>query len=227
MTKSGNSNNQNKGESTRISALEKEVIKLKNFSKKQSLRNSKLKKLSLFQFLFFTVLLIMLIAYGIIRWPSTQNATETSGSSVELVSDTTIKDSSQILINIKDSLQRSQQEDIISFYVPEDGIIYSVQFAAYTGTDMKPFEVNMFSLQQYTYQDINQFTLGIFQDYTNAKKFKTLIQQMGFNDAFVIATLNGKRLSIEDALLIKSKTEIIQKDSISDSQTINTHNNLP
>jgi hypothetical protein len=204
MTDSDHSSQQMKGESTRTNALEKEVVRLRTFSQKQSVKYNKLKKAASFQFLFFVLLLAMMFAYGIIQWPSKKEErpnTETRFSAT----DTTMRDSLNYTPKKNEPLPEIQKKDMLTFYVPEDGILFSIQIGAYTGVDMQPFQTRLFSLQQYTYQTINQFTVGIFENYNDAESFRGIIQQMGFADAFIIATLNGKRMPVKEALSIKSQ----------------------
>ncbi len=197
MTDSDHSPQQTKGELTRTNALEKEVARLRTLSQKQSVKYNKLKKTTSFQFLFFVLLLAMMFAYGIIQWPTKPDVSSNIIEDTPSAKDTTITE----------PLAEIQKEDMLTFYVPEDGILFSIQIGAYTGVDMQPFQVNMFSLRQYTYQTINQFTVGIFENYNDAESFRHIIQQMGFTDAFIIATLNGKRWPIKEALAIKSQQQ--------------------
>ncbi len=220
---------QTKGETTRINALEKEVARLKTLSQKQSVKHNKLKKRAIFQLLFFVVLLIMMFAYGVIQWPVKQAPTFTN---IAPAIDTSALDTTKNNQLVNKSIPEIQGEDMLSFYVPEDGLLFSVQIGAYTGVDMRPFETNMFSLRQYTYQTINQFTVGIFQNFKDTEAFRNIIHQMGFHDAFIIATLNGKRLPIQEALSIKSQqqqpiTEItIPENTYSEPDTLGIAENL-
>lgn len=217
MTDSEHSINQPKGEVTRINALEKEVARLKILSQKQSVKHNKLKKASIFQLLFFVVLLIMMFAYGIIQWPTRPNSKNLTETHLPALSDTSALDTTANHLPIAGSLPVVQGEDLLSFYVPDDGLIFSVQIGAYTGVDMKPFEVNMFSLRQYSYQTINQFTVGLFQNFQDAEIFRDIIVQMGFHDAFIIATLNGRRLPIQEALAIKGDQPLQGKSAFPES----------
>lgn len=191
-------------ESTRINALEKETERLKTLSRKQSAKYNRLKKSFIFMMLFVVVLFIMMLAYGIIQWPDEKTTPAASSLSQPKAIQAPVMevDSDSIVSNVH--LTQVGAEDMLSFYVPTDGIIFSVQIGAYTGVDLTPFETNLYSLQQYSYQDINQLTAGIFQEYTNAVKFKDMLVLMGFHDAFIIATLNGKRIPTQEALAIKS-----------------------
>ena len=192
-------------ESTRINALEKETARLKTLSRKQSAKYNRMKKSFIFVMLFVVVLFIMMLAYGIIQWPDDKTAPAASSLSQPKAIQAPVMevDSDSIVVNDA-HLTAVGAEDMLSFYVPSDGIIFSVQIGAYTGVDLTPFETNLYSLQQYSYQDIKQLTAGIFQEYTNAVKFKDMLVLMGFHDAFIIATLNGKRIPTQEALAIKS-----------------------
>lgn len=217
MTDSEHSINPTKGETTRINALEKEVARLKTLSQKQSVKHNKLKKAASFQLLFFVVLLIMMFAYGIIQWPLKQDTTTLSQIASIADPDTFTVDTTASHLSMAKSLPEIQGEDLLSFYVPDDGLLFSVQIGAYAGVDMRPFEANMFSLRQYSYQTINQFTVGIFQNFQDAEAFRAIIQQMGFHDSFIIATLNGRRLPIQEALSIKSNQPSIPETTASES----------
>jgi hypothetical protein len=217
MTDSDLSPQQTKGESTRTNALEKEVARLKTLSKKQSVKHNKLKKIASFQLLFFVVLLIMMFAYGIIQWPVQQDTTIASPIASVAATDTTSVDTTANHLPIAQPLPEIEGEDLLRFYVPEDGLLFSVQIGAYTGVDMRPFEANMFSLRQYTYKTINQFSVGIFQNFHDAEAFRSIIQHMGFQDAFIIATLNGRRLPVQDALAIKSHQPSIPENTAPES----------
>jgi hypothetical protein len=217
MTDSEHSINHPKADLTRINALEKEVARLKALSQKQSVKHNKLKKTLSFQLLFFVVLLIMMFAYGMIHWPVKSDSNTRAEAASAIVTDTAAVDTTAHHLPIAGSLPVPQGEDLLSFYVPNDGVLFSVQIGAYTGVDMRPFEVNMFSLRQYTYQTINQFTVGIFQTFQNAESFRDIIVQMGFHDAFIIATLNGKRLPIQEALAIKGDQPLTPKPILPES----------
>jgi hypothetical protein len=217
MTDSDHSLNQTKGETTRINALEKEVARLKTLSQKQSVKHNKLKKATSFQLLFFVVLLIMMFAYGIIQWPVNQDTKTLAPVASVSALDNAAVDTTANQLPINQPLPEIKGEDLLSFYVPDDGLLFSVQIGAYTGVDMRPFEANMFSLRQYTYQTINQFTVGIFHNFQDAEAFRDIIQQMGFHDSFIIATLNGKRLPVQEALAIKSHQPSMSEPTAAES----------
>jgi hypothetical protein len=217
MTDSDHSLHQTKEETTRINALEKEVARLKSLSQKQSVKHNKLKKATSFQLLFFVVLFIMMFAYGIIQWPVNQDTKTLSPVASVSPMDTSAVDTTANQLPINQPLPEIKGEDLLSFYVPNDGLLFSVQIGAYTGVDMRPFEANMFSLRQYTYQTINQFTVGIFHNFQDAEAFRDIIQQMGFHDSFIIATLNGKRLPVQEALAIKSHQPSIPENTAPES----------
>ncbi|GAO29259.1 hypothetical protein [Geofilum rubicundum] len=220
MTDSDHSPQQTKGDSTRTNALEKEVARLRTLSQKQSVKYNKLKKTTSFQFLFFVLLLVMMFAYGIIQWPAKQDVSTRNLEEKPSAKDTTVTDTLVRPSIMAEPRPEIQKEDMLTFYVPEDGILFSIQIGAYTGVDMQPFQANMFSLQQYTYQTINQFTVGIFENFNDAESFRDIIQQMGFSDAFIIATFNGKRMPIKEALAIKSQQPALPEKVNAEPQPI-------
>ncbi len=194
----------NRTEITRESILEKEVLRLKTNAKKQSSKYYKLKKWSIFQFFFFVILLVMMLIYGVIQWPP-KSSIVSQGMLMGSSDTVFIRDTIEIKLPYIDLEKKKQQEALI-FEVPEDGIIYSIQMGAYTEIDLSPFRLNLLSIYQYSYENINQLTAGLFQDYNNAAHFLDLIIQMGFEDAFIVATKNGRRISVQEALSFQKQT---------------------
>jgi hypothetical protein len=94
----------------------------------------------------------------------------------------------------------SPLSDTIKLRIPENGIIFSIQIGAYLSHDLQRFNNNMISLHQYSSEYINQFTLGLFTNYTAALEFRDIVKQLGFSDAYVTALKNGKRINIDEAI---------------------------
>lgn len=194
---------QHKSEVTRIRAYEKEIARLKAVSARQSQKYSRLKKFSFFLLIFFLVLLVMMAFYGLLSWPSggQQTAdpvlTAPKADSLTLPADTTDTSGESHLSHLHD-------EEWLAFPIPENGILFQVQIGAFTGIDLQPFALNMLSLRQYHYENINQFTAGLFVDFESARSFRDLLQQMGFTDAYVTATLHGKRIAAHEARKLKA-----------------------
>ncbi len=186
-------------EELRKEALEKEIQRLKITTQKQSKKLHRLRKGMFFLLLFFALLFLMLVINGLLKWPTDSVLTdEDSKSLVENTNPIEISNQPENPIVIPDKI-----EDGLIFRIPGDGILYSVQIGAYVNIEMTPFEMNLFSLQQYSYEDINQYSAGLFDSYNKAQEFLSIIKQMGFKDAFIISTHYGKRLSIQEAIAIQ------------------------
>lgn len=189
-------------EELRKEAMEKELLRLKTINQKQSKKLHRLRKVLFFFLLFFIVLFVMLLINGMIKWPEDKTRINKE-EKTKPASDTAI-------IQKKESAPPmvipTQVEDGLIFKIPADGILYSVQIGAYASIEMAPFQVNLLSLRQYSYEGINQFSAGLFQNHDQAQAFLSVIKQMGFTDAFIISTHYGKRISISEALTIQNKT---------------------
>ncbi len=208
----------NLGEAARAAALEKELARLKSINRKQSAKYNRLKKIFFFTNIFVILLFVMMFSYRMIHWPAGKTESKLVATAVKL------PEQAESIENDTDSIEATPlhpeigTEDMLSFYVPADGILFSVQIGAYTGVDMSTYKLNLLSVKQYSYQDINQLSVGIFQDYNKALSFKDLMLQIGFNDSFIIATLNGKRIPVQEALAIKSTASTGQTYSTNDSE---------
>ena len=97
----------------------------------------------------------------------------------------------------------------IKIEVGEDttGLVFRVQIA--TSDKQLLNNHNRFSgLTIYEYQQdkLFKYCTGIFfNDLVSAKKLKTELIQKGFENAFVVAFLNGERISIEKAIKLAEK----------------------
>lgn len=187
-------------EELRKEALEKEIQRLKTTTQKQSKKLHRLRKGMFFLLLFFALLLVMLVINGLLKWPADSLLTnEDTKTLIENTEPLVINNQPENHIVIPDKI-----EDGLIFKIPGDGILFSVQIGAYAGIEMTPFKMNLFSLQQYSYEGINQYSAGLFDSYDKALDFLSIIKQMGFDDAFIISTHYGKRLSVQEAILIQA-----------------------
>jgi len=114
------------------------------------------------------------------------------------------KNKAQDKLNIPD-----REASPIKIEVGEDttGLVFRVQIA--TSDKQLSNNHNLFSgLTIYEYQQDNLFKYctGIYlNDIDGAKKFKTELIQKGYQNAFVVAFLNGERISIEKAIKLAEK----------------------
>jgi hypothetical protein len=82
-----------------------------------------------------------------------------------------------------------------------EGLIFKVQVGAFR----KPISSDLFKgvsplMGETTPQGFIRYTAGVFTRFESADKAKREVKAMGFNDAFVVAFLNGKRIPMEEAL---------------------------
>lgn len=189
---------------TRREALEKEVERL---TKENRIRGKSIVSLRIaliiIAFLFFAGGLLVLFL-------SDKNQSEFDPALTENTIDTTniseYNENNEETI-IENNSPKTEKLKIITptadtseFSIPEDRIFFSVQIGAYLGVDLHQFRKNLVSLHQDVYAEINQFTLGVFPTYSEAQKFREIVQRIGFQDAYIVAFEEGHRINIQDAL---------------------------
>ncbi|MGQ1890007.1 hypothetical protein ACT29H_06155 [Thermophagus sp. OGC60D27] len=190
-------------EETRREALEKELSRLQ---KENITKNRYLKKMKTGLFS-VTALLILSCIFILTQYnPSNprQKPHEKAKLNQEKITHKTPL-GSELSSNIDQLILITPVSDTIRFRIPDDGIFFSVQVGAYMGIDMDKFKQNMVSLRQIDYDDINQFTLGIFTSYEEAVEFRDLVKQIGFQEAYITAMQGEKRINIREALQQRTK----------------------
>jgi len=190
----------------RVDALNSEVSRLRETSKKQTVKIGNLRLWFYFTLAFSSVLFIFLFLQGFIQIPGNTNK-----QVVTMVPDTVYIDKP---INI-DSLQKIQYNTHKSA-LPKadyDGVLFAIQIGAYKDLDLSDYKDNMLGIKQDTYDSINQFTLGEFIEYEEAQKFLTIMQHMGFEQAHIMSFKNGYRIKLENALALRQKTMTTNKDA--------------
>jgi biopolymer transport protein ExbD len=180
----------------RKEAIDKEVHRLKDLNRKQSQKISKLRKTLFFLILFFITLTLVLVTKGLINLSGSQAEKELE--SVELKYNQLKGEN----ISLNDSLKqyKKQLNAVLDKNISErneKGLKFRVQIGAFKEINLKDFTSNLVAINQESYDSINQYTVGIFTDYSKAKVFLADIKRMGFNDSFIISTKNGRRIPIE------------------------------
>lgn len=87
------------------------------------------------------------------------------------------------------------------------GLIFRIQIET-SGKKLATNSTRFKGLEIYEYQENNLFKYctGLFQnDLKTAKEYKIELIEKGFNNAFVVAFLNGERISIEKAIKLAEK----------------------
>lgn len=180
-------------EETRREALENEVHRLKAHTINQAV---KIRRIKIALWAALAVLIVSMSAIWILSSENEkpQRATTNQATDKENKAGLSTSEKNRELNII------SPMSDTIKFRIPENGIIFSIQIGAYLSHDLQRFNDNMISLHQYSSENINQFTLGLFTNYTEALEFRDIVKQLGFTDAYVTAIKNGERIKVRDGL---------------------------
>lgn len=104
----------------------------------------------------------------------------------------------------KPTKQATEIEDVKLKAQPKldkkDKVIFSIQISTYRNVSLEEFRDKMVNIGQYTFEDLNQFTLGEFESYTDATEFLKRVRKIGFPDAFIVSTFNDQRISITEGI---------------------------
>ena len=198
---------------TRQEALEKEVKRLRTLSYNQSGKIGSLRRTVYFTYFFFIVLLTVLFLKGMISFPDKRNTTAYQADTTPVQQTTPTKN-----IVVSDSVSKEDNifiPDTVPAHIRKTkGTIYCIQIGAYTGIDLDEFNGNMVSLQQDSYEGINQLTLGRFRDHDKAVRFLSIVHQIGFHDAFIMSFKNGRRVPLNTMQATKPAPEKKQEKII-------------
>jgi cell division protein FtsN len=82
-----------------------------------------------------------------------------------------------------------------------DGVTYKVQIGAFKNKDLLKYLQNHKNFSGDVDNDgTRKYTLGEFNDYWEADRFKKYLREMGVKDAWIVSYKDGKRVPIKDAL---------------------------
>lgn len=84
---------------------------------------------------------------------------------------------------------------------------YSAQIGAFKKLDI----VNTENLMVYKENGYNEYLIGVFEKYKDTKDFISVLDKLGFTDAYVIALQNGKKIPIEQALKMSKEEGMFLK----------------
>ena len=76
---------------------------------------------------------------------------------------------------------------------------YFVQIGAYQKVDLSLYKEGMFNFRQSEMDGLYKYTLGAFQDVDQAVGFLDGVRKLGIRDAFLLAYVNGKKVTIEES----------------------------
>lgn len=95
-----------------------------------------------------------------------------------------------------------------------EGLWYFVQIGAYEQLDLSMFEENMFNFRQRQEDGLHKYTLGAFRDLSRAEAFLQSVRTMGIPDAWLLATHQGERVTIEASKSLISPESAESSDSL-------------
>jgi len=134
---------------------------------------------------------------------------------------------------VQKSLQRAEiqnnylKEQIDSLYRVNDlllelspyytGVFYEVQIGAFENFNLADYKDDLVKMNIDYNGPLDQYTLGKFRNLEKALAFQKDVQQMGIQDAFVVAKVDGERVTVKEAQreaerLRESREESIEKN---------------
>ncbi|MBN2165747.1 MAG: hypothetical protein JW717_05670 [Marinilabiliaceae bacterium] len=182
---------------TRTSALEKEIERLRQLNRNQSHKIHNLRKIFYFQLFFFIAFLTILFFKGFISLPGKNINQNNYQETIAQLKDSLEKTTSLIRPIEKDTIYLMGTPDSII----NSSIIYSIQIGAFEGKDLSMFESNFTkNIRQDRYGAINQISVGLFTKYNHATSFLSIIKDLGFKDAFIMALRDGKKTNLQEII---------------------------
>jgi hypothetical protein len=80
------------------------------------------------------------------------------------------------------------------------GVFFEVQIGAFQNFDLQKYGEDLARLRGETEEGMNKYVLGRFRNFKRAQAFKTDVQRMGVSDAFIVATIDGRRVELAEAI---------------------------
>ena len=167
----------------------------RNLSKRNSTLRREQKQLSTG---LMGLLVLLLVAIGYIvyieyftpffgRWPRLQEQYQT------------VQQQNEQLRDELDSLNRVNNLllELSPYYT---GVFFEVQIGAFEYFDLDTYKEDLVKMNIDKTEQVDQYTLGKFRDLAMAQTFQKDVQKMGIRDAFVVAKIDGERVTIKEAL---------------------------
>lgn len=117
-----------------------------------------------------------------------------------------LKDTQNQLEEAKATLTKLQQDDSMDISRQTNGtrvakgVAFKVQIGAFRNKELSKYFDKAGSFDGEVDNNLERYTLGIFQDYWEADKFKKYLRDMGVKDAWVVAYKDGQRVPLKDVL---------------------------
>ncbi|MEM8965444.1 MAG: hypothetical protein AAGE93_03440 [Bacteroidota bacterium] len=160
-------------------------------------------------------LILLLIGYLIFiefftplfgRWPQVQKALQRAEAQNYY-----LKEQIDSLYRVNDLLL-----ELSPYYT---GVFYEVQIGAFEHFDLADYQEDLVKMNIDYNGLLDQYTLGKFRDLPKALAFQKDIQQMGIQDAFVVAKVDGERVSVKEALQETKRLQESRKESLEKNPT--------
>jgi len=84
-------------------------------------------------------------------------------------------------------------------------LIFRVQIGAFKKFKMGMYSGDMASVLEKNEKGFNKYSLGVFDNYKDALKFKKEVKRMGVRSAFLLAEYKGKNINIKKAIALEKK----------------------
>ena len=115
-----------------------------------------------------------------------------------------LKDAQNQLEEAKGSLSKFQNDNSMDISGQgtriAKGVVFKVQIGAFRNKDLSKYFNQNGSFDGEVDNSLERYTLGTFQDYWEADKFKKYLRDMGVKDAWVVAYKDGQRVPLKDVL---------------------------
>ncbi|MGK7394730.1 MAG: hypothetical protein ACNS62_09155 [Candidatus Cyclobacteriaceae bacterium M3_2C_046] len=110
-------------------------------------------------------------------------------------------------LNLKlDSLQQANQ--LLMENSPNyNGVFFEVQIGAFRHFNIQSYNEQLNRFHQDQIENLSKYTVGKFREYEQAKQFRKDIRQLGIEDAFIVAKIDGQRVDVQTALKQAGSTQ--------------------
>ena len=115
-----------------------------------------------------------------------------------------LKDLKNQLAETETALSKLQQDDSMDISGQgtrvAKGVVFKVQIGAFKNKDLSKYFSKNGSFDGEVDNSLERYTLGTFQDYWEADKFKKYLREMGVKDAWIVSYKDGQRVPLKDVL---------------------------
>lgn len=121
------------------------------------------------------------------RWPEVQRQYQT------------LRKQNKYLTDELDSMERVNNLllELSPYYT---GVFFEVQIGAFESFDLDDYKEDLVKMNIDKTDQVDQYTLGKFRSLERALAFRQDVRRMGVQDAFVVAKIDGERVTIREAL---------------------------